>query len=253
MTSMPVELAPDFEHLIHERLDAVERVLLHSGMPRSERQTAVAEVESQIYEMLLQRSPGQVERQDVLAVLKQIDPPEAYLSHRGNYVVSTNPSARLLQSTPPQPAVVAPVTAALTAPQVSVLGLCSAAAGLLGSVGLIGVIFGYSMNSEEIMLLSGMMALLMGILATIGGVVSMFRINASGGREFGLSAAVFATLFLPLALMDLAQLFVLLLFQELGFYLSIGVNILLLNGIIIYAAWRFIASRMALKHKLAAG
>jgi hypothetical protein len=253
MTTLSVELPAAFERLIHERLDAVERALLHSGMPRNERQTAIAEVESQIHEMLLQRAPAGIERHDVLAVLQQIDPPEAYLSAERNSADGASLTTRSQMAPPASPAISESAAPTYLAPRVSVLGLCSAAAAVIGSVSVLGIILGYTMDSEVVMLLCGIMALLMGILATIGGIVSMFRMYNSQGKVFGLMAAVFATLFLPLALMDLAQLFVLLLFGELGFYLSLGFNIVLTNGILIYLGWRFIASRMVPQAKIACG
>ncbi len=230
MTSLTLEMPPSLQRLVNERLDAIDRVLLLSGLPRPERQAAVAEVDSQIHEMLAQRAPAGPERHDLLAVLSQLDPPEAFLSEE-------SAAAQL------GPAAVSPQRKQLQ-PQPSVLALCSAVAGLIGGLSIVGVIVGYLYDSEAVALLSGMIALLMGILATIGGVVSIFRIRESKGFEFGLPLAVFATLFLPLALLDLAQLFVVQLFSELGIFLSLGFNILLTNGVVIYAAWRFLASRI---------
>ena len=129
-------------------------------------------------------------------------------------------------------------------PQVSILALCSGAAGLVGGLSIFGVIVGYLEDSEVVALLCGMFALLMGILATTGGVASILRIRQSNGLEFGLPAAVFATMFLPLALMNLAQLFIAMMFEELAVFPSLGLNILLTNGILIYVVWRFLAGRM---------
>jgi hypothetical protein len=134
--------------------------------------------------------------------------------------------------------------AASLKPQPSILAIVSAVSGLIGGISIIGVIVGYLAESEVIALLCGMMALLMGILATIGGVVSIFKLREARGEQFGLPLAVFATLFLPLALLDISQLFVVELFEELGLFLSLGFSILLSNAIAIYAAWRFLASRL---------
>jgi hypothetical protein len=47
-------------------------------MPWSERRSIVGEVETQIFELLARRGPA-LTREDVLAVLASLDPPEAYL------------------------------------------------------------------------------------------------------------------------------------------------------------------------------
>ncbi|QEH38670.1 hypothetical protein OJF2_72760 [Aquisphaera giovannonii] len=67
--------------LIDSRLDTIDRMLL-GRLPRSERLDIVREVESQVYELLEERAEqggGELCREDVLAVLARLDPPEAYL------------------------------------------------------------------------------------------------------------------------------------------------------------------------------
>jgi hypothetical protein len=66
--------------LIDARLEAVERALF-GRMSRAERLDIVGEVESRIDELLREScSPGaEPSRDDVLAVLSRLDPPEAYL------------------------------------------------------------------------------------------------------------------------------------------------------------------------------
>ena len=65
--------------LIDARLDTIEQTLF-GRMPRSERLTIVREVESQIHELLAERGVEEASREDVLAVLGRLDPPEAYIS-----------------------------------------------------------------------------------------------------------------------------------------------------------------------------
>ena len=65
--------------LIDARLDTIEQSLF-GRMPRSERLTIVREVESQIHELLAERGVDDASREDVLAVLARLDPPEAYIS-----------------------------------------------------------------------------------------------------------------------------------------------------------------------------
>lgn len=66
--------------LIDARLEAVERALF-GRISRTERLDIVGEVESRIDELLRERcGPGaEPTREDVLAVLARLDPPEAYL------------------------------------------------------------------------------------------------------------------------------------------------------------------------------
>ena len=64
--------------LIDCRLDTIDRMLL-GRLPRSDRMEVVQEVESQIFELLAQRGNDELTREDVLSVLGQLDPPEAYL------------------------------------------------------------------------------------------------------------------------------------------------------------------------------
>src|SRR5438309_1713625 len=64
--------------LVDERLDGVERVLLHAGVSRGERRGIVEEVEAQVYELLARRTDSEPTRADVLAVLASLDPPETY-------------------------------------------------------------------------------------------------------------------------------------------------------------------------------
>jgi hypothetical protein len=53
--------------------------MLLGRLPRSERVEIVREVESQIFELLGERNSDELTREDVLAVLARLDPPEAYL------------------------------------------------------------------------------------------------------------------------------------------------------------------------------
>ena len=65
--------------LIDARLDAIDRALL-GRVSRAERLDVVGEVESRIGELLHARcGSSEPSREDVLAVLAQLDPPEAYL------------------------------------------------------------------------------------------------------------------------------------------------------------------------------
>lgn len=65
------------QHLIDLRLDSLDRILMDSGVSRSERAEIVQAVEDQIFEMLDQQGE-EVTRESVLQLLRSLDPPEAY-------------------------------------------------------------------------------------------------------------------------------------------------------------------------------
>ena len=79
MTTITSVQVPELlQALIDSRLDTIDRMLL-GRLPRSERLEIVREVESQIFELLQERCSDEPTREDVLAVLGRLDPPEAYL------------------------------------------------------------------------------------------------------------------------------------------------------------------------------
>jgi hypothetical protein len=79
MVDMSV-LSGSLQTLVDARLDAVDRALL-GRTSRQERLNVVGEVEARIHELLHERCGGaEPSRDDVLAVLGRLDPPEAYLA-----------------------------------------------------------------------------------------------------------------------------------------------------------------------------
>ena len=77
-THRRIQLSTALQSLIDSRLDTIDRMLL-GRVGRGERLAIVREVESQIDELLGEREEGELSREDVLAVLGRLDPPEAYL------------------------------------------------------------------------------------------------------------------------------------------------------------------------------
>jgi hypothetical protein len=73
-----IHVSESLQTLIDCRLDTIDRILL-GRLPRSERVEIAREVESQIFELLGERNSDELTREDVLAVLARLDPPEAYL------------------------------------------------------------------------------------------------------------------------------------------------------------------------------
>src|SRR5262245_45759531 len=85
---MTVNLATErlprhLQRLIDARLDTIDRMLL-GRLPRADRLAVARDVESQIHELLGERPGHELDREDVLAVLAQLDPPEAYVPEEGH-------------------------------------------------------------------------------------------------------------------------------------------------------------------------
>jgi hypothetical protein len=74
------QVRASLQPLIDSRLDTIDRMLL-GRLPRAERLEIVHEVESQIFELLTERvgESSEPTREDILAVLARLDPPEAYM------------------------------------------------------------------------------------------------------------------------------------------------------------------------------
>ena len=91
-TDQRIYLSESLQNLIDSRLETIERMLL-GRVARAERMAIVREVESQIHELLGERETDELSREDVLAVLARLDPPEAYLPEEGG-ATDSPPSAR---------------------------------------------------------------------------------------------------------------------------------------------------------------
>jgi len=78
MTVTTAQISDSLQTLIDSRLDTIERMLL-GRIPRQDRLAIVREVESQIHELLQANDSEELTREDVLAVLARLDPPEAYI------------------------------------------------------------------------------------------------------------------------------------------------------------------------------
>jgi hypothetical protein len=81
-TGHRAQLSDSTQSLIDSRLDTIDRMLL-GRVSRTERMAIVREVESQIHELLSEQEAEEPSREDVLAVLARLDPPEAYLGEEG--------------------------------------------------------------------------------------------------------------------------------------------------------------------------
>jgi hypothetical protein len=122
----PPRISPALQTLIELRLDTLDRTLLGRAS-RQDRLNIVAEVETQIYELLAERSPDEPTREDVLAVLRQLDPPEAYVAEDAEEYLA-HPHSETSRTNPRG----ARVTAAASPPAASL----AKAAGILGMTAL---------------------------------------------------------------------------------------------------------------------
>lgn len=97
-------LSESLQALVDLRLDTIDRMLL-DRVPRQDRVNIVGEVEAQIFELLEQRGVEAPGRDDVLAVLSRIDPPEAYVPEGSERRVATATGrvVTTLSSDRPQP------------------------------------------------------------------------------------------------------------------------------------------------------
>ena len=78
MTVAIAQISESLQTLIDSRLDTIDRMLL-GRLLRQDRMAIVREVESQIHELIQASETDELTREDVLAVLARLDPPEAYL------------------------------------------------------------------------------------------------------------------------------------------------------------------------------
>lgn len=79
MTTLAAPVLSDAQQmLIDARLDTIDRMLI-GRVPREDRLAIVREVESQIQELLAARDAAAASREEILEVLRRLDPPEAYL------------------------------------------------------------------------------------------------------------------------------------------------------------------------------
>jgi hypothetical protein len=102
MTMSPPSLAAEEQALIDARLETIERMLM-GRVPRSDRISIVSEVESQIFELLGDRDPQSIRSEDVIEILRRLDPPEAYLATEIDPSLESRPSATAQRALPAKP------------------------------------------------------------------------------------------------------------------------------------------------------
>jgi hypothetical protein len=102
MTLATAQLSGSLQTLIDSRLDTIDRMLL-GRLSRQDRLAIVREVESQIHELLQERDNAELTRDDVLAVLARLDPPEAYISDEPETIAAPARDTLQSRSTPAAP------------------------------------------------------------------------------------------------------------------------------------------------------
>jgi hypothetical protein len=174
MTTLAAPVLSDVQQmLIDARLDTIDRMLL-GRVPRSDRVAIVHEVESQIQELLAERDPSSTSREDILEVLRRLDPPEAYLPEDAEagelprsprFVNFSSPVARIAKSTGTQLGRLG-----------GILGLCS-----FGLIFLFPVVYILvAMTDSELVAIFGLAGT--AFLGTAGSIAG-FALSIRGRRE----------------------------------------------------------------------
>ncbi len=192
MTATMVEQSEQVQALIDARLDTIERMLL-GRMPRGERLAVVRDVELQIQEMLDSRGGEQATREDVLAILARLDPPEAFLAED-----RSDPRRPERTIEPGRPGTLATPRQARTATIACWLGasaFCLASAGGIGTIGI------------AILLQSAVTLFILGILNTLtclglalAGIVLGISSRKQGTRA--ILGIVFGAITLPVLVIE---------------------------------------------------
>ncbi len=182
MSVATTELSRSTQHLIDSRLDTIDRMLL-GRVSRQERLEIVREVEAQIFEQLHERGAEEFSREDVLAVLGRLDPPEAYLPEDEGHLgavpsrMTSGPRAGHAQPVRGGNHRIAKVS--------GILGLVALALILLGCPMVVGL-FMMTESVALLYILGGMTLALSVIISTLAIVLAGYCRLASGWAIVGL-------------------------------------------------------------------
>ena len=83
MMGLTSKLDTAVQRCIDDHLDLIDEMLRGSGMSRSERQSILDDVQTQVLDMLAARTEGEPTVEDVRAVIAELDPPEYYAQENG--------------------------------------------------------------------------------------------------------------------------------------------------------------------------
>ena len=174
MSVATTELSRSTQHLIDSRLDTIDRMLL-GRVSRQERLEIVREVEAQIFEQLHERGVDEASREDVLAVLGRLDPPEAYLPEEGGELGPAPPRiAPGPRSRPTPSANGAEDSSAKVSGILSVVGISMLLLGVPLTYG-VAVLF----QSEAVLFILGGGVLALTLISAIVGIVLAARCRLS--------------------------------------------------------------------------
>lgn len=179
-------LSGSLQTLIDARLDTIDRMLL-GRVPRADRLAIVREVESQIFELLHgQGEPEELSRDEVLAVLGRLDPPEAYLPEEWQDASGPVrvPSARV--SAPARP------SSSRAGKASFIVGLATLALVALSPMIVIGAEFTGSKEVTIFLWLGTVGTVIVGGFTAIG--LAVFSRLREFGAVFGLVTGIFSVL-----------------------------------------------------------
>ena len=200
MKTATIELSSSLQALVDTRLDTIDRMLM-GHVARQDRLEIVREVEAQVFELLPYREAETITREDVLAVLARLDPPEAYLPEESGRLESV-PARRAAGPRAVQPVRKGdPKVAKLS----GIFGLMVLALVLLSPVEwMIGAFFDstaivitFWVGTIFLVLVGGILAISMGIFSRIGSAWAVVGIVTS---VFSMLIAFLSGIFLLLDL-----------------------------------------------------
>jgi hypothetical protein len=195
MAAVTSMLAESLQALVDARLDTIDRMLV-GRVPRADRLSIVREVESQVFELLQERAAGEPTREDVLAVLSRLDPPEAYLHEGGE---TLGPATRGVSTTRPAGGLSLSRELPWTGKVSGILGLCVLTLILLSPVILM---IAQSLQASPLLyvLIYGTLSstFVLSILAIVFGAVARVR---GAWAVVGLVAGIIGVLFTLVAVM----------------------------------------------------
>ncbi len=221
------ELNPDFRNLIDSRLDAIEQILLRVQVSYSERRHIVGEVETQVFELVARRSDNPI-REDVVAVLDTLDPPQAYVPEELRSRLGEAPTTTVIA----KPA----------GPRLSKLAVGSAA--LVVLLLLFGIPFVFTSHARDTEAIAAFFGFDL-FLATLLGVGALVRVLRSDGRLRGLPFAMIAVIVFPMILVNSAAVALAAVSQGLVPWIITIAGLAYLNFLGVRWLWRWIGEKHA--------
>jgi hypothetical protein len=242
----PSPLNSSLQAMIDNRLDAIEQNLLRAGLPRHQRQSIVEEVQNQILEMLSRRGEGEPTRQDLLAVLAQLDPPEAYVPEDAPGRPTMEGVAAAARSTVESSVAAASQMVQTVRTRWQPAWLAFFAAGLGLFTLLLAIPFPRESGpSEGGMMLGVLFLMVLAGVSTLLGALSLYYLRRSQDQRVALAASLFATLLYPLLILN----GMLLVLGIVTYPVSVGLLVLILflgiNAAIGRICWRWASRKPA--------